>query len=245
MAAQYDLQSSEYTSAFQSVRCAKNVFWWLILLSLAVQGAAFGLTYWGGLVDAEHAVAPTPAATETATQPTGAAVDEKSAAVEQAEFWSQILFWALPATKFLAFVSALLLTAVLLLAVLTSLVGRLGGVAGLTGAMLWSLVLLAMVTPWQQALRTTFACGALYNMGDLIQAVRGIRPDWGAANVKMLDQVLFHARFLGYPVLTLLVWLVVQVRFARGYRNMDIPPIVKTASPASPGASTEESAVTL
>ncbi len=183
---------------------------------------------------ASQAVSTQPAASQPAsTQPASAAagprprgplsIDKEAEAARNREMWYLVLVWALPTAKFLAVVIAALLTCTLLLAVLMSLVGRLGGAAGFVSAFFWSLILLAMVTPWQQVLNGTWACGALYNLSDLLTQIKLVKPSWDPPTPPTtLDLTLFYARFLAYPAIALLVWLVVQTKFARGYGRMNL-----------------------
>lgn len=208
---QYDTMSSEYGKAFKSIKAAKNLFWWLIALSLVVQVAAFVLVMFVGLVDPIY-VQP------TTTQQVAQMSNDT---LEAAKTWDNIFRFGLPATKFGAAVSAILLVLTLGLALNVSLLSRLGGAAGFVSSFFWSLILLAAVTPWQQVLGGNYATGALYNYEDLLLAVRSMRPDWGGdPGISLLEQILFWARFVGYPVVTVLVWLMVQFRFGRGYRQM-------------------------
>ncbi|MDY6914179.1 MAG: hypothetical protein SVT52_06975 [Planctomycetota bacterium] len=225
-----DSSVAEYAQAMGSVRTAKNLFAWLLALAILVQLAAFVAVHYFGILDAIHGAAS--AATTQSTQGAAVVTDE---GVEAAEFWQYILYWCLPATKFIALVSCLLLVVMLTLAVKISLIGRLGGVASLISSLLWSILLLAMVTPWQQVLRAAVACGALYNLGELVGRTSAVKAGWGAANVSMMQQVLYYARFIGYPVVAMLVWLIVQVKFARSRRPVEVP-LPATEEPAKPEA---------
>ena len=109
-----------------------------------------------------------------------------------------------------------------------SLVGRLGGAAGFMRAFFLSLILLAMFVPWQQIIKGDFACGALFNLGQLEEARRELQGD-------KLSQILHYARFIAYPSLALLVLIAVQIAFGKGYRKMNIPRTVTVARrPESP-----------
>jgi len=197
----------EYCDAFRSVRAAKNLFWWLIAAAIVAQLAAFVLVNFVGVIDPLHQGG----ASQPATAPLSA------------ERWQEALTWVLPATKFLALVCGMLLSLTLLVAVNLSLLGRLGGVAGLVSAFFWSLILLALVTPWQQVMNAAVACGALYNLDELVRAAGKVKCSWGVKEAGALDWTLFYARFIAYPLVTVLVWLRVQAKFARGYRGMNLP----------------------
>lgn len=139
---------------------------------------------------------------------------------EMAELWVVTLRWILPGSKFVIVTSMTILAIILMFATMLAINARESGVAGIISAALWSLLLLAIVIPWQQALNSTVACGATYNLGELMQGTREILPRWGARSPETLESVLYYVRFLGYPCLAVLIWLVVQIKFARGFGRM-------------------------
>ncbi|MFP3937886.1 MAG: hypothetical protein ACLFVW_06055 [Phycisphaerae bacterium] len=188
----YKTSISEYAEAFDSVRLAKNIFWLLIAAAIVVQLVCFVLVHFVGVTNQ--------AAQLGATQP-----------ASSASGWYHALHWIMPAVKFIALVSALLLMLTLMFAVKLSLLERMGGVAGLMSAFFWSLILFALLVPWQDVLAGSFASGALYNLGELTDSKARLGDGWG-------NKVLFYARYAAYPVVTVLVWLVVQMKFGRGYR---------------------------
>ena len=231
---QQHLGTSGCLAAFRSVRTAKNCFMLLIALVILLQLAGFALVNWVGVLDELHiaqAQEPEPTA-QPATVQAQTLADPGDSTI-----WQEILNWSLPAAKFVAFVSALLIVLTLMFAVKLAVADRLDGVAGLMSAFFWSLILLAAVTPWQQVLGGPFASGATYNLGELTAAVAKIKPGWGAQNVQLLDQVIYYARFVAFPVATLLVWLVVMLKFAKGYKDSVRPPVgtIQTQAPAQPG----------
>jgi hypothetical protein len=144
--------------------------------------------------------------------------------------WELALRWSLPITKFLAVVSAMLMTVAIMMAVALSLIGRLGGMAGLLAAFFWSTVLLAMVVPWQQVLPgSSLACGALFNLGELAAG----RAQWGGPEATWQQALLYYGRFLAYPLAAMSVWLIVHVKFAFACGQMHFPHAV--APVAGPG----------
>jgi hypothetical protein len=62
------------------------------------------------------------------------------------------------------------------------------------------------------------ASGALYNKSELYSWVAAVKPSWGG-DADVYGKILFYARFLGYPVVGLLIWLVTELKFARGLRE--------------------------
>jgi hypothetical protein len=198
-------------AAFRSTRAAKNLFMVLILLAVSLQFAAFCAVRRGGVLDPLHQGGA--AASQPQTQP-GEAKE-----VEAASFWNELLHWGLPATKFVAFVAGLLTVLTLMMAVKIAIVGRLGGIGQFTSSFYWSIVMLAFITPWQQILAGDFAAGALYNLKELTDATAAIKASWGSPGPDTLTVVLYYVRFLAYPGVALLVWLVVLLKFAAGFRH--------------------------
>lgn len=155
--------------------------------------------------------------------------EKKQPDLTKAEKWRIALRWSLPAAKFVAMVTALLLTLTILFAVGLSLVGRLGGMAGLISAFFWSLILFVMVVPWQQVLvNRTLACGALFNLGELLAG----RAEWGGAEATGPATTLYYGRFAVYPGAALLIWLIVHVKFVRASMRMHFPHAVPSAAAA-------------
>jgi len=205
----------EYAQAFGAIRGGKNLFWVLAGLCILIQLVCFILVQFFGVLDNATEIQATTTTTAPAS-PVAALVDPDA--------WYYALQWILPTTKFIAVVSALLLAVTIFTGVQVSLLGRLGGVSGLMGAFFWSLVLLALVVPWQQLLGGTLAAGVLYNLGHLVEEGRQIKTSWGAEETSLTTVILYYARFLAYPVVGLIVWLVVQGKFVTGSRRMAAPP---------------------
>jgi hypothetical protein len=214
----------EYRQALASVRCARNVFWWLILAAIVVQLVGFVLVRFAGVVDgseamrearataagpaAQPAPAPVPA-------PTTAPAEPAAAADASADAWAALLGWVLPLGKFVALASGVLLVLTVMFAVKLVLLGQTGGVGGLMSAFFWSLLLLVFLIPWQQALpESALLAGALHNLGDLVDATAAAGGEAG-----LLARIAYYSRFAAYPLIVVLLWLVVGLKFARGCRR--------------------------
>ena len=253
--AEQNFATSEYSIAFRSVNRAKNLCLFAILLAMLLQLAAFCLVRFVGVLDAAEKRTPSPsirtrpgpttrkATTMPAvtkrptTQPSDAAATtvpdgDDNVSVGTAHIWQSILSAALHAIKVLSPIVGLLLVLMILFAVKFSLVGRLGGVAGLVGAMLWSTLLLVMISPWQDILLHRFACGATYTLGELVRQTRQVHTVWGAVGVRTVPLVLYYVRFVGLPVVTILVWISVVVRFSMGRDQMTFPIPITAVGPA-------------
>ena len=200
----------EFHLALATTRCAKNVFWCLILVALLGQLTAFVLVDFVGLLNASPAAATSQPASQPASRPI---VTPATPSDETAEMWSVVLNWTLPAGRFIALLSCLLLVLTLMFAVKLALQGQTGGVAGLIAAFYWSLILLALLIPWQQVLPgSTLVAGAMHNLGEL-QLGRA-----RASGGSVLATLLYYVRFLAMPILTLCVLLIVAGRWNKGFR---------------------------
>lgn len=228
---------SEYRQAFRSVRLAAILTMLALALAIVAQLFTFAVVRFGGVIDAasEVTLAGAPSSAPS-TAPTQSAGGYEPKAVTKADSWYRTLMWLMAGVKFLAVVAAGLLALTVLVAVLLALVGGLAGVAEATSAFFWSLILLAVIIPWQQLLDSTFASGALFNLSYLVQKTHGIRSQWGAANAGILDQVLYYARFAAYPIVALLLLVVVAMKFFGGARKACSAGTISLTTPGEPTA---------
>jgi len=141
------------------------------------------------------------------TQPATAPADPDSAK------WKAVLEYLVGLTAFLGIALTIVLAIVLLLIVKIMLVGRLIGVSRLTSAFIWTVILAALLFPWQAfwANYDFKIPGALYTWDELLHRVK-FRPQRD-------DAVLFWARFVAFPVLSLIILLSIQVRSRRGLQQ--------------------------
>jgi hypothetical protein len=216
---------------------------------------------------APAAVAKKPAPTPAPLAPVAATTTQTSVATAQthpaaaptaepetAQRWKAVLYWLLPAAKFTALIFSFLLVLTVMLTVLLSLVGRLGGAKDLVDAWFWSLLLLSVLIPWQDVLvGSSLAAGAMFNLGEFLRARSRVNPDtfWP-------DQAVYFGRFLVYPLVAAAIWLLLHVKYGGGCARMDFPqgesaqpapaaraepaPAVEIAPDASGEASTDADA---
>jgi len=166
---------------------------------------------------APAALAPAPSLQPVATAAAPLAAAEPN---ELSETFYQVLDVALPLAKSLGLICAALLSLSLLLAVGVVLAGRMGGAGHLASALMWSILLAALFVPWDVAFPSVVVPGVLFGRSDLVQGTAAVT--WGAAGVDWADQVLYFARFAGYPLLAMLIWLTVQVKYVLGCRQASL-----------------------
>ena len=196
--------AADYADAIMTARRAKNTLFLLLLLILIGQMALFFL---GRQNVVKLSDSPAPAVSvEAKTQPTTAPVVPSARALS-------ILEYVVGLTAYLGVALTIVLAVVLLLIVKIMLVGRLIGVARLTSAFIWTVVLFALLFPWQAfwADYDFKVPGALYTWNELVHRVNS-SPRSDAV-------VLFWARFVAFPALALIILLSIQVKSRRGLQQ--------------------------
>ncbi len=222
----------EFDTAFRSIRAGKNFFSMVIAICIVTQLTGFVLVRFVGLLDPLQHVSVQEAATQRAddvikampavqSPAIGDDVDAMSAPLKVAESWQGILSWILPATKFLAVVSAVILLLILVFGTQLAILERTGGISGFVSASLWGIVLLAMLISWNEVLNMAGEMGGLYTLDAIIAASISLTAD-----SEPIEHVIYYGRFLAVPVVALLVWLVVQVKFSRGFYRSSGTPVV-------------------
>ncbi len=178
--------------ALDVLRVAKNAFFWVAVVTVALHLAAWFM--------ARSRAAP--------ATPAGTAVVETE--VRISDRIAQSLEQQLSLIGFVGRSSVLVVNGAFMLALFVSLVGRLGGAAGLTKSCVWALAALAMVAPWVSAdvrqmisFRSAFfAEDELYSTG---------------------DGVVVLVRFVICPLLVAVFLLIAQLEFRSVYRRISAP----------------------
>ncbi|HEY7119443.1 MAG TPA: hypothetical protein VH475_22820 [Tepidisphaeraceae bacterium] len=213
--------AADYADAMMIARRAKNTLFLLLLLMLLIQVATFFvarttsyvLPASGSMADTlAPATAPAVATTSSATTRPGHITDATTAA--------QVLRYLTALIDFLGILLIVVLAAVLLLIANIMLVGRLIGVAQVTSAFVWCVVLIVLLFPWQAFLQNTDFTGdfkvpgVLYTWAELVHPVRGAKFH----DLDPYQTFIRWARFVGIPVFAIVLLLIVQARSSRGLR---------------------------
>ena len=204
-------QLQDYSAALRSIRAARGVFLIILVLSLLLHVAAYSAAWWGDVLSPvsgvqEQLAAPADEATA------GAQPDAEPATTFSS--WYYLAKMILPLTEFLGQVSCGLLTLSFLFAVLVCLAGGLGGVRGSISAFFWMLVLLALLFPWARWLGGGPDAVQIPGVYFTFDELCGLPAEFGGR----LDKLIHYVRYLGYPVLALLIAFTGNRRFSRGYR---------------------------
>jgi hypothetical protein len=220
--------AADYADALLTSRRFKNVLVLILVLMLVAMLAIFFVAEYTNVI-VQHAPAAS-ATVDVQVQPatvpvTGPEVVPALTAVEAAApapgepLWRLALQYLVGIINFLGIVLSIVLSFVLLLIVMIMLVGRLIGVARLTSALIWSLIIVLLLFPWQAflhnaAFEATFKIpGVLYTWSELVR-------DAGFHEGDSVPQLILKwARYVGFPVLALILLLVVQVKSNRGLRQ--------------------------
>ena len=199
-----EADKNEYLCAFKSVRRAFHLFGAIVLLAIIIQLVGFVLIDFVGICDSQAST------TTPATMP---------ASCESCEPCATAFSWLLPATKCASLIACLLMLLTVMLAVNLSLLGRLGGLSGFMCAFFGSLILLAVLVPWQHVLGQSFVRGAMFNLDELCGVREKVDGSW-------LRGACYYAGYLVYPILAAGLTIVIQIKFAAGYKKMTAPQTV-------------------
>lgn len=203
--------AADYADAMLTARRAKNLLVLLTLLILLIQIGLFFTARYTNVIFPQVQASAVPASTQPTTD------------------WRDLLKYLIGASNFLGVIFPVLLGFILLLIVKIMLVGRLIGVARTTSAYIWCLLLIALLFPWQAFLSNmTFTStefkipGVLYTWEELTSSSVGAR--FTAAVTP--EAILKWARYVGWPLVAVILLLIVQVKSNRGLRQAfgeDVP----------------------
>jgi hypothetical protein len=115
--------------------------------------------------------------------------------------------WLIRFVNAVLILSATLYCLTLLFSLKVSMHGRLGGINHISRAFFLSLILLALLLPWQ-SLFGSFVIGAIYSPDELAQGCSKEAQD-------IFDLVIYYLRFSGFGVLIFLLLILSQIRSVR------------------------------
>ena len=250
--------AADYADAMLTARRAKNLLFALLLLILMVQvgiflavrqnrewlhpqvkpPAAMGAPT-DVLISSLPATRPLGDSTiSTAQTPTTIPLNSTDTISTEREtppnLYLRFIEYLVPMTGFFGIVFAVLLCMVQLLLVQIMLVGRLVGVSKVTGAFLWTLLLILLLFPWQSVLispvnsNTLLSTsgisagyefkipGVIYTLDELAHPILGANFDGN--NLQPHVVYLRWARFVIWPCTAIIVLLLIQVKSSSGLR---------------------------
>jgi hypothetical protein len=213
--------AADYADAMMIARRAKNFLFLLLLIMLLAQIGIFLVAR------LTNHVLPGPVDTSSLADTAGTAATTLPAATQPAvgggpsALTVNALRYATALIDFLGIVAVLVLAVVLSLITKIMLVGRLIGVAQVTSAFIRCAFLALLLFPWQAFLQNTDFTGdfklpgVLYTWPELVHPTTGAK--FAAAGFDAFT-ILRWARFVGFPVLAVILLLVIQAKSSRGLR---------------------------
>ena len=209
--------AADYADAMLIARFWKNLLFLLLLLLMMIQiGVFLGVRFYTTGTDSGVVIS---AGTTQPSYVSGTAL-------------SSGLFWLVNVTDFMAIIAVVVLAVVLLLIVGIMLVGRLIGVTHVTRAFILSVALGALLFPWQSlwnyptagTLQAEPSTQARLQVGPPI-VVPGVLYTWPELQHRShfpseMSAVTYlgWARFVGWPVVAIILLFMIQTRSSRGLK---------------------------
>jgi hypothetical protein len=208
--------AADYADAMMIARRAKNLLFLLLMLMLIGQIAIFIVARKTDYIlpTATASLGGTATTVPATTQP----VVANSLVVGAIRYLTALI-------DFLGIVLAIVLAVVLMLITKIMLVGRLIGVAQVTSAFVWCVVLLVLLFPWQSFLQNEDFTGdfkipgVLYTWAEVTHPTLGAKFNMNPGSELGTNQTILRwARFAGFPALSLVLLLMIQAKSSRGLR---------------------------
>ncbi len=208
----------DHVAALDTLRHAKNVFFWLAMISVVAHVGSWYVARHTSALDAAIRVTTLDLGGDATAGP------PSEAEFVKADRWRVATESALAIGGFAGRASIVMLVALYMLGLLVNLSARLGGAAGMAKGCVWSLFALAALVPWNRltAPEVSGIPPAFFSYDDLIGYINGpIADDEAAAAGADWQETV---RFAIYPLLLGLVLVVAQLSYRAGYRRVESSP---------------------
>lgn len=153
--------------------------------------------------------------------------------------WENTYTMCVPFTQMLGLVAVCSQALLIFLTLLLVLVAQAPGVAQVTRSLIWSVVLLFVVLPWQYFARDFPFPGVLYGYQELLGRI-GPHVVLNPKNpVYPFDKLVIYARFIIWPLASMVLLLMVSERFRSGITlaiGHPLQSIMQQRTPAKPVA---------
>jgi hypothetical protein len=216
--------AADYSDALITARRAKNLLALLVVLMLVGQLALFFTAKYSNYIPVQNPPAPMGGVATSEPIDLSVAVTPPPA-IPSSPLPSKaidVMQYGVGLTGFLGITLSIVLALVILLLTMIMLVGRLVGVSRVVSAFIWSIVLIVLLFPWQAFLADAHFSsdfkipGVLYTWGELVKFAK-IGVDGTTPSLEVL--ILHWGRFVAFPLLTLCITLMIQVKSSRGLRE--------------------------
>lgn len=129
--------------------------------------------------------------------------------------WDATYTVLVPVTQMLGLIAAASIPVLVFITLLLVLVAQAPGVAQITRALIWSVLLLFLVLPWQYFMQSFPIPGILYGYSELLRFVGPHVVPSGTA-VPLYEKFILIARFILWPLLAMVVLLITSERLRAG-----------------------------
>jgi hypothetical protein len=168
---------------------------------------------------ATHPAATHPATTSSTTSAPATAPDdrfypgtEQSNRLKIREQWDTTYSMLVPLTQLAALIAVSSQVIILFITLLVVLVAQAPGVAQLTRALIWSVLLLFMFLPWKYFIKDFPINGVIYSYVELLDLIAPVV----VGEFYPYQKYIVYARFLIWPLIGLFVLLVTAERYRAG-----------------------------
>ena len=144
----------------------------------------------------------------------------------------------MPVTQLLGLLAAASQAILIFLTLIMVLVAQAPGVAHLTRSLNWAVILLFMVLPWQYFFHGFPIPGVLYSWHELLHTMGLVYLLPPGQGIPFIQRLLIVARYVGWPMLAMVVMLVTAERFRAGTRLAIGHPLQSMMRPGSPSTAT-------
>lgn len=205
------MTTADYADALVTARKAKGWVFGLLLLALLTQLGSFFTARYSGLIVAAEPVVAAAAATTAPSAPPAPPPAAEPALAGPVEY-------AVTLAQFSGVSLSIVLCLLLLLISLILLQGRMIGAARAVSSLVWSLVLAVLLFPWQHLLGAG-SPGDEWRLPGILYSFPELRALASFGEGASLEQQALHwARFVGFPLLGLVLLVMVQTRSSRAVR---------------------------
>ncbi|MDB5327795.1 MAG: hypothetical protein JWM57_3364 [Phycisphaerales bacterium] len=201
--------AADYSEALLTARRAKSLIALILALMLIGQIATFLLLRYDIVRLPSSSATVADVITKATSQPTASETANNTRFIDLLQYLTGIMILG-------GIGLSIVLAFVLCLIGHVMLVGRLIGVGRVTSALVWALVLLVFLFPWQAFLTTDFhLSGVLWTWDELVARYNF---DTSMSSEHWASTVLNWFRFAGAPAVALMIVLAIQLKSNRGLR---------------------------
>lgn len=230
---------SDYGVALRTLKSARGWLGLLLFLSVAAQFIGFGLLWWtsqpyvGNRAALQASTKPSvvqelvkelsdrfSSKTQPGTQKAVEVVDEdfnpgteQSRSLNIRTQWDTSYRMLVPVTQLAALIAVLSQAIIVFVTLLVVLIAQAPGVAQVTKALIWSVLVLFMYLPWQYFARDFPIPGVIYGYTEMLNL---IGPQVVGDHVSGYQVWVVYGRFIVWPLVGLLALLITSERFRAG-----------------------------